>query len=148
MRLFILSLLWRAAQTELHGFSEITIPLEDIERLREMVLTGNPDPINFYPSTFIQLSTLGVVHNHTAIAGEKHIPSIEGSQVYNIPIFRFYFDGLIIHIHQQNDDAGYTKSLDSLIIGAEEKHTITLVPYEKSFQKENLQNLMLVAMHK
>ena len=54
LRLFFLSLLWRAAATSLPDFGEIQLEPEELDRLRTMVLTGNPQPLDFYP---ISLST-------------------------------------------------------------------------------------------
>ncbi len=58
-----------------------------------------------------------------------------------IEFFRFYFDGLVIHIHIQSDDDGYTESLGKLIVGQEQDITITTIPFEESFQLENIMRL-------
>lgn len=64
-----------------------------------MVRDGNPEPLEFYPVSLIQLSTLGVRHNHTPLAQSKPIPDLTGGQTTTKnPFFRFYFDGLIAHI--------------------------------------------------
>lgn len=47
LRLFFLSLLWRAAATDRPEFNEIDLPLEHLEQLRLMVLNGTPEPIEF-----------------------------------------------------------------------------------------------------
>jgi hypothetical protein len=56
-----------------------------------------------------------------------------------IPIFRFYFDGLIVHFHRHAEDDGYTKSLGQVMVGHDRKLSVATVPYDQSFQHENLQ---------
>lgn len=138
LRLFILSLLWRAAVSKLPEFKEINLDSKDLETLRRLIIESDPGPISFYPATLIQLSTKGFIHNQTPIRQIKVNPSIEGSPEMEIDIFRFYFDGLVIHIHIQSDDDGYTESLGNLIVGQEKEITITTVPFEDSFQLENI----------
>lgn len=65
LRLFLLSLLWRAAATSRPEFNAIDVPVHDLEQIRQMVLTGSVEPIEFYAMQLIQLSTLGSIHNLT-----------------------------------------------------------------------------------
>jgi hypothetical protein len=142
LRLFFLTLLWRAAVTALPEFSEVDLPPEDLEQLRQMICLGNVEPISFYPAQLTQLSTLGVIHNHTPIAQMKTIPSLDSTPPRDIPIFRFYFDGLIAHIHRQSSDDGYTSDLGNLIVGAEETLVINTQTYEESFQQLNMESVI------
>ena len=59
--------------------------------------------------------------------------------VRDMPIFRFYFDGLIAHIHRHSSDDGYTAELGNLIVGAEETLLINTQTYEASYQKMNME---------
>jgi hypothetical protein len=138
LRLFFLSLLWRAAMSEMREFAEVELPPEHIEQLRRMVAEGDPDPISFYPGTLTQLSTMGTVHNMTPLAQNKHIPAVGEHPSQTIPIFRFYFDGLIVHMHRQGSDNGDTKVLGNLIVGAKRELVVSTVTYERSFERENL----------
>jgi hypothetical protein len=97
--MFFLSLLWRAAATALREFREIKLDVDHLAKLREMLVTNNPEPLDFYPVELVQLSTIGMVHNLTPWASEKLIPAIPGRPSHSIPIFRFYFDGLVVHFH-------------------------------------------------
>lgn len=143
LRLFFLSLLWRAAATNLPEFAEVQLPQTDLETLRKMLLNRTTEPISFYPTTIIQLSTIGVIHNHAPIADIKRIPSIkQGEASLELPIFRFYFDGLIAHIHNQSSDDGYTSALGNLIVGASQTLVFTTHTYEESFQRKNLITVM------
>ena len=139
LRLFLLSLLWRAAASKISEMSRVTLPEADLRYLSSLLISGDPGPIAFYPAQIIQLSTRGPVHNHTPIEQHKTIPSfVEGISETEIPIFRFYFDGLIIHFHRHANDDGYTKSLGNLVAGASSNLSVTMIPYNISFQREVL----------
>lgn len=142
MRLFLLSLLWRAAASEIPEMSQVRMPEADLQFLRSLLVTGDPGPISFYPAQMIQLSTRGPTHNHTPIATTKSIPSlIDETPEMEIPIYRFYLDGLIIHFHRHASDDGYTASLADLVVGASSKFIVTTIPYDISFQGENLRRM-------
>jgi hypothetical protein len=119
------------------------MPPADLETLRLALLNQIPPPIDFYPASLTQLSTLGVQQNLTPIAQSKPIPSLDDEPARIVPIFRFYFDGLIIHFHRQTSDDGHTQSLGPLVVGSEQAVVVSTVPYEVSFQHENLQNSIL-----
>jgi hypothetical protein len=142
LRLFFLSLLWRAAASQLHEFSEIDLPASDLDKLAKMIVRQDPDPIDFYPATLTQLSTLGMIHNMAPIAQVKLVPELsdfpDESSGREIPIFRFYFDGLIAHVHRHASDDGHTKRLGDFFVGADRKLTVSTVSYEHSFERENL----------
>ncbi len=139
LRLFILSLLWRAAASDMPEFKEVEIPNADLMALRSIIVDGSDCPISFYPATLIQISTVGEIHNQSPIAQNKIIPQLTEEPERTIPIFRFYFDGLIVHVHRHAGDDGYTQSLGSTIVGAERSLVVTTVTYDKSFQKQNIE---------
>jgi hypothetical protein len=143
LRLFFLSLLWRAAASTLHGFAEIKLPPQELEKLREMLLADDPGAPTYFSIHLIQISTLGPVQNLTPIAQTKTIPAVGNVQEHTRPIFRFYFEGLVAHIHL---DAEYeSDKLGPLVLGQEESITITTVTYEQSFQRKNLMNIIAEA---
>lgn len=142
LRLFFLSLLWRAAATDMFEFGEVTMPPDHLERLRRVVLGESAESEAFYPATLTQLSTMGIIHNHGAIAQSKTIPAYDNEPSRIVPIFRFYFDGLIVHFHRQAEDNGYTKELGSHVVGQENELVLSTVTFERSFQFENLMWVM------
>jgi hypothetical protein len=146
LRLFFLSLLWRAAQSRQREFSEIALSQSDLAQLRQMLVDRNPHPLNFYPTSLTQLSSIGRIHNMVPIADEKRIPPFDDVPERVIPIFRFYFDGLIAHTHNQATDGGHTAGLGALVVGAENTLTVSTVTYEASFQRKNLENLTQEAL--
>jgi len=87
MRRFLLSLLWRAAAKTLREFSEIIVRPSAMRRLRQVVCNQLDPPDDLFPITLTQISTLGWPHNMSAIAENKHNPSVLGSNARNGPIF-------------------------------------------------------------
>lgn len=142
LRLFFLSLLWRAAASSRPEFSEVALPPDELECLRAMIVGGNHEPLHFYPMALVQLSTMGEIHNQTPFADMKRVPAMGNEPERLIPIFRFYFDGLIIHIHQQTTDSGYETRLGPLIVGNGDELAVTTVTFEASFQLENLRTVV------
>lgn len=63
LRLFFLSLLWRAAASTLAEFQEVRLPPATMEALRRMIEQENAFPLHFLPISLTQISTFGVVHN-------------------------------------------------------------------------------------
>jgi hypothetical protein len=143
LRLFFLSLLWRAAASTHGGFVEIKLPPQELEKLREMLLANDPGAPTYFSIHLIQISTLGPAQNLVPIAQTKTIPAVGDVQEHTRPIFRFYFEGLVAHIHL---DAEYeSDKLGPLVLGQEGSITITTVTYEQSFQRKNLMNIVAEA---
>jgi hypothetical protein len=138
LRLFFLSLLWRAAVTKLPEFDQIQMPEEDVETLRSMICTGNPEPISFYPTQLTQLSTVGIIHNYSPKALIKEIDYFDNNTIMKIPIFRFYFDGLIAHLHRQSSDDGLTEQIRSLVVGGGKELMITTQAFIGSMQENTI----------
>lgn len=134
LRLFFLSLLWRAAASDMPEFSEIELSEYELERLRRMVLDRDPSPLDFYPIALTQLSTRGPSHNITPLAQEMLVPI--GYDIIAAPIFRFYLQGLIIHFHRPSDrPSPYATGLG---VGTDDRLLVMARPYNGSWQEENL----------
>ena len=140
LRLFFLSLLWRAAVSEMVEFKEVRLHASDIRRLRNMVRDGDPDPPGRFPIVLVQLSTVGAIHNLVPLEQRKpKQPWLKNGPSY--PIFRFYFDGLIAHIHKEISEEEI-KDLGPMIVGNQEDIAVSTVPFETSWQRENLSELI------
>jgi hypothetical protein len=136
LRLFFLSLLWRAAASELEEFSNITLPPNRLKKLGEMLINRRSEPRSIYPISITQLSTKGIIHNATPIKQMKRVPGGRDQMIY-----RFYFDGLIAHIHR-----GKLKDMGDLIVGLENRLTLSTVTYDQSYQRENLSDIISAAV--
>ncbi|THC40015.1 hypothetical protein C2862_22715 [Massilia sp. Mn16-1_5] len=134
--MFLLSLLWRAAATDLPEFSAIRIPEEDLETLRTLVCSGDPGSPNFYPVQLTQLSTIGRIHNHAPIARIKSIPILDTDPLQHepAPIFRFYFDGLIVHFDRRKLSLTEVAEASNFFVGHQDTFLVTTQTYDGSLQ--------------
>lgn len=99
LRLFFLSLLWRGAATRRVEFRDIELSQEDLSRLQRMVRDGDPNPLDFYPTTLLQIASRGPAHNLVPIAIDSLVDTGDGV-MHRDHVFRFYFDGLIARMHR------------------------------------------------
>jgi hypothetical protein len=136
LRLFFLSLLWRAAATTLPEFSEISLEPAELERLRTMVWVGNPHPLNFFPTILYQIVSLGDRHNSIPIVkdyvGNNHL-----EMEVHFKSFRFYFDGLIAIMFREPNFAGGTS-----VVGPSSTISVLTQTWEHSFERINLIKLV------
>jgi len=91
-----------------------------------MLVAGEVGESTDFPITLVQFSTQGTWHNHTPLIGRKKVGDRD------VPFFRFYFDGLVAHIHPDEDDYG------DMTVGKSDRLGVLTMPYENSFQDENL----------
>lgn len=143
LRLFGLSLLWRACNSTQNGFCDINIPKDDLEKIRVLLINKDSGAIHFYPIKLCQLSTKGKIHNQTPFITKFELPKrCEITRSKYLDIVRFYFDGLIMHIHLSKT-LKQIKGFDSQILGFNpNKLIVTTVSYEVSFQRENIENIV------
>jgi hypothetical protein len=140
LRLFFLSLLWRAAATRLFEFDLVGLPAGELAQLGEMVLHGQVEPHHFYPIRLIQLSTRNFSHNRAAgrLIKREFVPdpvtgSLSERSQREIHHYRFYFDGLIAHMHI-NDDAEHVAQKESMFVGPRNELLVTTLPSEESIE--------------
>ncbi|ESY62306.1 hypothetical protein X742_33580 [Mesorhizobium sp. LNHC232B00] len=141
LRIFFLSLLWRAAASTREEFSEVHLSDEDLERLRKMIVDENPDPIDYFQIQLIQLSTFGFEHNHTPIPGVKTIRGVNGGADYQVPFYRFYFDGLIAHFDRRPIAEIQKTPMEELVLGYGERLCVATVSYWESSQRKMLERM-------
>ena len=132
LRLFLLSILWRAAASRLPEFRQIRLPARQLARLGAMLIRKDPDPSYFFPSTIVQLNGPGLKHNFTPLAGKKRL---ESNGLRFIRIFRFYLDGISIHFHRDMDVSQW-RSMGDLCVQQGKQLGIVTVPFEISLQYE------------
>jgi hypothetical protein len=145
LRLFLLSLLWRAAATSRPEFRDVVLPPDDLIEIARMLIENDSGLVTFYPVQLFQLSTKGVPHSMAPFVRTAVLPASEGHPEYKIPHFRFYLDGLIVHIHVPPFNDRATASLGGLILGAREELGVITVTSERSFQHETLQRAAIEA---
>lgn len=143
MRRFCLSLLWRAAMTNLPGFSTVKISDVRMRLLTELVLSNDATPFEHFPVHLIQLITRGGWHNQTPIKQIREFE--EQGEKREVGFFRFYMDGLIIHIEDEIDDPVQWRYKD-VALGESKSNFVITLPYENSYQDRLITSHMLNAM--
>jgi len=141
LRLFFLSLLWRAAASDLPEMAEIVMPPDHLDRLTVMVRDGDPYPLGFYPMGLYQLSSRGPTHNHGPIALVMTTPEFDEVPAREFDMFRFYLEGLAIRFYRQASDDGVAGFQDRTCVGSGDPTIVGTVRYEESFQDGNLRQM-------
>jgi hypothetical protein len=122
LRLFFLSLLWRAAATTRPDFRDVALDVDDLELLRTMIITANPRPFDFYPTTLFQIVTRGWPHNLGPIADKNW--------------YRFYFDGL--HAYMLRNFRGRDVEKWKSVVGVSPQLVVQTQTFEQSYQRANI----------
>lgn len=143
LRLFFLSLLWRAAASKQKEFEQIDLPPNDLERLRLMILNNNPAPISFYPAVLVQLSTKGPAHNRSPFLDEALIPAQSDTPPIKQQSYRFYFDGLIAHMYLKNNCYIDALAASGGVVGASDNLLVQTIAFEASAQGVELNFIRL-----
>ncbi|MDQ1158846.1 hypothetical protein QE385_003173 [Sphingomonas sp. SORGH_AS 950] len=140
LRLFFLSLLWRAAISRLPEFGQIDIRSSDLRRLRRILLARDPAPLSFYPISLHQIVARGAIHNHTPVAERRplNIGRLDGP---TLPIFRFYLDGLVAHIHRPGAERHIAPLMDRML-GGGEPLVVTTTDFDSSRQRETVAGIL------
>ena len=141
LRLFFLSVIWRAAASTLPEFEEVELPPEKLELLREMVKRGVATPVDFLPISLTQLSTKGIIHNLGIIRQTKILPGLPGLPAQNVPYFRIYIDGLIAHVAIDGYSVDHVNDLGPFMVGLTDEVIVSTVTFENSFEFENISNI-------
>jgi hypothetical protein len=132
LRLFLLSILWRAAASKMTEFKYIRIPGRQLDQLGKMLLNRDPKPYFLFAACLIQLTSIGPRHNFTPMAGKKRSGPSKKDQTR---IFRFYFDGLAVHFHRDAVVRQWRQMGDLCIQNGKQIGVVT-VPFESSMQNE------------
>ncbi|WP_152536280.1 hypothetical protein [Mesorhizobium loti] len=141
LRIFFLSLLWRAGASTREEFSDVQLSDSDLKALRTMILNENPEPIDYFQIELTQLSTFGFEHNQTPIARVKTAPGVGGEPDHQVPFYRFYFDGLIVHFDRRPIAEVQKRPLEELVVGYGDRLWVTTVSYWGSLQRKILERM-------
>nr|WP_298926507.1 hypothetical protein [uncultured Erythrobacter sp.] len=147
MRLFFLSIFWRAAASDRPEFAEIRLSHSQMRRLRNAVRDQRTDLAdNFFPIVLTQISTRGLTHNHGPISDTKMPVKIGKLTSKPLRIFRFYFDGLAFHVHLDADDEA-VEGMRPMLVGPTAFTTLPTVTWEHSWQARNMADVLADAEH-
>lgn len=117
LRLFFLSLLWRALSTKIKEFSHLDNIGVNLRTLRQIVATKARTPASYHPIVLSQLDSRGFTHNHTPTVQEIDFP-FEGG-IRKALYYRFYMDGIVAHIYPEECNDLFLIAPVSFVGGAE-----------------------------
>lgn len=139
LRLFFLSLLWRAATSQMFEFQDFQLPASDLRCLRNMLVHGDGRPLSRFPITLTQFHTRGDVHNFTPVVQRRPRDPEDLSKGY-VPTYRIYLEGLVIQIHRKGDPRKVARMADSLV-GGGASLLVGTIAFEGSWQQSNMDAL-------
>ncbi len=138
LRIFLLSILWRAAESSREEFKEVALPETHRNRLRQMILAGDPQPLDWYSTILTQVRTRGPNHNHAPQAMNMPVREEAENEVRTLPSFRFYFDGLIVHFMRPTSEDIPICTEPAPLTTVEGGLAVITVRAEDSYQMRNL----------
>ena len=142
LRLFFLSVLWRAAISKRREFQEIRIDVDSLRKLRGIVSGKFSALPADFPLVLVLLRTKGQSQCLTPLRQRVDIPQFVPGLKKDIKIFRFFFDGLIVHISRKANDQKTLQCWKPRAVGIDNKLVVIARDYEGSFQEANLNAVM------
>jgi hypothetical protein len=143
LRLFFLSLAWRAGATTRPEFRWTPVSAAVIEDLRLRVAGEDPGAPEDYPIQLYQVVTRGAAHNRTPTLERKTVFNIDGSDSgLEIDYVRFYFDGLVAHVHLAAQVRLPTHYLHYSCLGFQKKTPVFTHRYEASRTSRDIVEMM------
>ena len=143
LQLFFLSLLWRAGASTRPEFKVVALDDDVLENIRQRVLSQDPGAFEDYQIQLFQLITRGVMHNRTPLLERKHTCNLDGSFGTEVSYVRFYFDGLVAHIHL-GVGIQFTAEYLSTCMRLEEATTVFAHEFEDSRTAANIREMVEV----
>lgn len=140
LRLFFLSVLWRCAVSSRVEFAEIFLTEPTSEKLGRIILGTEQPSDSDFPSVLVLLTSQGEPQVHAPLAQTIDMTTL-GFDLPNVPIFRFFFDGLIVHMGRQLNDKGLLEAWKPRVVGTKPELVLIGRSYEGSSQEINLNHL-------
>ncbi|SCC41229.1 hypothetical protein GA0061071_12222 [Kosakonia oryzendophytica] len=137
VKLFILSLLWRAAASERDEMSEIKLPDPMLEKLRKAIIEYDALSVTDFPVNLYQIGDKGAEHNRTPILEKIDfvLPPPYGTRVYNV--CRIYLDGMIAYVTLDPDE-DFSEIFKSNLLGYDDSLLVFVHKFDKSRSRDNL----------
>lgn len=141
LRRFVLSLIWRAGVSRLAEMRPIQPAAVDLEKIAAMIRgeISIAQLDDMYPAYLSQLASIGRFHNQSPVADE--MPNPNGGDP--IPLYRFYFDGLVINaIRSPMNDAARKLNEAGFYVG-KDKMMVWVHATENSKQYMNFESAIV-----
>ncbi|EPB6465623.1 hypothetical protein ACQUW4_000186 [Cronobacter dublinensis] len=137
LKVFFMSILWRAAASTREDMQEILLPDSLIEKLRLAVLKQDPLTTVDFPVFIYQHNTRGHLHNLTPIMESMVFDFPPPYENREYQFCRIYMDGLIAYIALDADET-LIKNMGPLILGSQDTLLLIAIPFEESRSLSNL----------
>jgi hypothetical protein len=136
IKLFGLSLLWRAAATSIEAFQSIYLSPAKVEVLREMLIARDPGSQDCFPTYLSAFSDRVAPGNAAPIRWRN----------FNISFFRFFLNGLVVLVGTSKKERNI-RNLRSFALTTGKKPLVFLVPFSGSFQENEVRLTMNAHYH-
>lgn len=143
IQLFFLSLAWRAAASRLKAFRYVSLAPEVVEDLRVRTESNNPGSFRDFPIVLHQIVSKGHAHNRGPLLEiDEGFPG-EGGAPLKVPYVRFYFDGLVAHVHVPGGLKLHERFLQVCAVGGGNAETLVFTgSFEASRSRADLAQLI------
>ncbi|MCO7642521.1 hypothetical protein NJI34_37760 [Pseudomonas sp. S 311-6] len=142
LRLFFLSIVWRAAASLRPEFIHVQLEDEEKENLRQRVLSCASGDFFEYPIILDQLITRGDPHNRVPILESCEFPGEGGAESMSVDSVRIYMDGLVARVLITADE-GLAKNLSIMCLGAGDETLVIARSFEKSRASDNMREVIV-----
>ncbi|MBN9421505.1 MAG: hypothetical protein J0I91_03485 [Candidatus Accumulibacter sp.] len=137
LRMFFLSIVWRAAASSRPEFVNVQLTEEILEDLRQRVLAQDAGNVWDYPIVLDQLITRGAALNRTPIMENMDL-AVNGIKDHvSVVSVRIYLDGLVAKVILAKG-LDLDRSAGGLFLGALDKSVILARPFEQSRTKDDM----------
>jgi len=117
------------------------LPTRVLDDLSERVRLRRPGPPTDYPIQLFQLVSRGVEHNRTPLLETKSMPAVEELAAFDVQYVRFYFDGLVAHVHLPSQ--GLPEHYLVSCVGMAAASVVFLHEFEHSRQARDLAEMVV-----
>lgn len=142
LRLFFLSVVWRAAESTRREFEDVQLEPAVLQDIRERVLAKDPGDPWDYPIFLDQIITRGTWHNRTPIMESVGVPNAARTGVFLLPCVRIYVDGLVAKVAISDAHKLNRGDSSSLVLGASQALTIAARTFEESRTSQDMLEVM------
>ena len=130
VRLFALSMLWRAAETNNEGFSNVTLRSVLRENLKQRILSGDAGHYMEFPVYF------------TLYDSKFELTKMAATKFDGHPFFRFFMDGVACYVGKSQSNL-WSRKNHSMMVGAQADRLIAVcINSESSHHARNDREMM------
>ena len=134
LRLFFLSLLWRAAASYRREMNNVAMPEADLERIRRMLVEGQAEPFYQFPIILAHYWSKGIDYSMAPF----EVSSSQSEGLSRLNSWRFYFNGLFCHIMRDAKTVIDEMRWGKLVVGRIAEFSVLILDWDGSSQAGEL----------